>query len=106
MIIARVLAYQRNNPSAVRARQNRRRGRKLGAPGSYTAEDVADMYESQRGLCAYCETPLDGKYHVDHMTPLCRGGTNGWENLALVCPPCNHHKYTKTVEEFFGSASC
>ncbi len=100
---ARVRAYQRSNPDAVRAHQDRRRGRKRGATGSYTAKDVADMYANQCGLCAYCESLLDGKYHVDHMTPLCRGGANGWENLALVCPPCNLRKHARTVEEFFGS---
>ncbi len=102
-IKARIAAYKQSNPDSVRASENRRRSRKRAAEGSYTANDVTAMYESQDGLCAYCEAPLDGKYHVDHMTPLCRGGTNGWENLALVCPFCNQSKYTRTVEEFFNN---
>ncbi|MGI8910832.1 MAG: HNH endonuclease [Rubrobacteraceae bacterium] len=100
-IKTRIAAYKRSNPDSVRASQDRRRGRKQATGGSYSAEEVANMYESQGGLCAYCELPLNGKYHVDHMTPLCLGGTNSWENLAVVCPFCNQSKHTKTVEEFF-----
>lgn len=58
------------------------------------------MFEDQGGLCAYCAKPLGGDWHVDHMTPLVRGGTNGWENLAITCVDCNLSKHAKTAEEF------
>lgn len=73
---------------------------RLNAPGSHTAEDLEQMYESQEGRCAYCERELDEHFHVDHMTPVCRGGRNDWTNLAITCPTCNLRKNRKTVVEF------
>lgn len=72
-----------------------------GAEGSHTFEEVWQMHEDQGGLCAYCETPLFGTYHVDHMHPLSRGGRNDWVNLAITCAHCNLSKHNKTAEEFF-----
>lgn len=92
--------YYRNNPEIWRVSFARRKARKLAAKGSHTAEDIRDMYGSQGGLCAYCETPLFDRYHVDHMLPLSRGGADDWTNLALTCPECNLRKGTKTAEEF------
>ena len=76
------------------------RARKAGAEGSHTIEEIRQMYEDQGGLCAYCETPLFGEFNVDHMTPLFRGGSDDWENLAITCESCNKTKHTKTAVEF------
>jgi 5-methylcytosine-specific restriction endonuclease McrA len=43
---------------------------------------------------------LSKGYHVDHMTPLSRGGSNGPENLVCACRRCNLSKHNKTVPEF------
>ncbi len=43
------------------------------------------MIQDQSGVCAYCESTLNGNYHVDHMIPLSRGGRNTWSNLAITC---------------------
>lgn len=74
--------------------------RRAGAAGSHTVEEVWQMYEDQGGVCAYCEGELNGKYIVEHMTPLSRGGSNDWSNLAISCLPCNSSKKALTVEEF------
>lgn len=31
-------------------------------------------------------------FHVEHVIPLCRGGTNELANLVLACPSCNLRK--------------
>lgn len=81
---------------------NRRRiARKYQATGSHTAEEVLALGDSQDWLCAYCEKPLVREFHVDHMVPLSRGGSDGWDNLAITCPTCNLRKSNKTVEEFW-----
>jgi 5-methylcytosine-specific restriction endonuclease McrA len=41
-----------------------------------------------------------GKDHLEHKIPLCRGGTNEYNNLAVACQPCNYKKHTKTEEEY------
>ncbi len=84
---------------ARRHNQNRR-ARKLKAEGSFTAEDIKDLYATQGGRCYYCSVDLKEGYHIDHMTPLIRGGRNDVSNLCLACPRCNLRKHTKTAEEF------
>lgn len=58
------------------------------------------MLESQEHLCAYCERPLMGSFHVDHMIAISRGGRNDWSNLAITCDACNRSKHTKTPLQF------
>lgn len=79
----------------------RRRALERSVPGTFDAESMRQMYEDQDGLCAYCEVPLHGRFHVEHMVPLSRGGSNYWHNVALACPECNATKGNKTVKEFF-----
>lgn len=97
--------FSREEVKAIRAKQQaERRGLLLTAGGAHSAEDILQMVEDQGRLCAYCEEPLDASYHVDHMTPLVRGGSNDWSNLAISCQPCNSRKHAKTAEEFMSGS--
>lgn len=60
------------------------------------------VYDKTEGKCFYCEVQLmlEGDWHVDHMHPKSRGGSNDISNLAPSCPTCNMKKGRKTVEEF------
>ena len=82
-----------------KARRARRRARLAGAPGRYTADDVAAQMAEQDGCCMYCGERVTD-YHVDHYIPLARGGSNGPENIVIACPPCNLKKGTKMPHEF------
>jgi 5-methylcytosine-specific restriction endonuclease McrA len=68
--------------------------------GSHTLVEIAQMVRDQEGACAYCGKEFGDRYHVDHMMPLSRGGTNDWTNLAITCVFCNLSKHTQTAEEF------
>lgn len=88
-----------------RAARSRRRAAQAGAPGSHGPADVLRLWHRQRGECARCgsrfgKRPSDGGYHVDHVTPLSRGGSDWPRNLQLLCPPCNLSKQGKTPAEF------
>lgn len=96
--------WQQSNPEKRRITYtlalHRRRARKHAAPGSHTSTDIDILYINQRGKCAYCGCDLNGKYHVDHIVPLSRGGTDYAENLALACPHCNMSKNNKLLSEW------
>ena len=56
--------------------------------------------------CYLCLKPVDfGKDHLEHKTPLSRGGKNTYDNLEVSCPRCNLMKRNKTVEEFMSYAT-
>ncbi len=50
--------------------------------------------------CDYCGKECGDRYQFDHRVPVCRGGSNDMDNLALSCPPCNSRKGALTDEEF------
>jgi len=59
------------------------------------------MYEKQNGKCMYCGNKLTLHYlHVDHKTPISKGGRDIPSNKQLVCQPCNNRKSNKTDGEF------
>ena len=47
----------------------------------------------QHGRCLYCGMrPRRSRLEIDHRVPLAKGGTDGLDNLALACGPCNRRK--------------
>lgn len=84
--------WRAENPEQWSAIAHRARAKRLNAPGTHTAADIRNLHETQNGECFWCGTTLDDGYHVDHLYPLSKGGSNGPENLALACPSCNLHK--------------
>jgi 5-methylcytosine-specific restriction endonuclease McrA len=43
--------------------------------------------------CCYCRRVfLFTELTVEHIVPLCLGGTNDPSNIALACSPCNHER--------------
>lgn len=43
-----------------------------------------------------------GRYHVDHVHPIAKGGSNGRENIVLACRKCNLSKRDRLPIEFAG----
>lgn len=66
------------------------------------ALEIGAMFCEQDARCVYCGQMLD-TYHIDHKTPVKRGGTNAEDNLHLTCPRCNLRKGTMTHDEFLVS---
>lgn len=52
--------------------------------------------------CHYCDIPLTLRTTTkDHLTPLCRGGSNLIDNLVPACLTCNQAKGILTEEEYW-----
>jgi 5-methylcytosine-specific restriction endonuclease McrA len=73
----------------------RRRALMRKAAGYHSADDIRQIYNAQKGRCAYCRCRLGDAYHVDHIISLARGGTNWPSNIQLTCKPCNLRKNAK-----------
>lgn len=76
-----------------------RRARECNAVGRIRTKDIKMLLNTQGSRCKYCNCKVND-YHVDHVIPLSRGGTNLPENLVITCPRCNLQKHTKTPEEW------
>jgi hypothetical protein len=89
----RVLIYRRTSES-------RRRATKDASQVHYTSKDVERLRILQKGRCASCRIRLGEDFHVDHRTPLAKGGDNGPLNIQLLCKSCNCRKSAKDPVEF------
>lgn len=92
--------WRKNNPEKARAIRRRHEALKRGAYGDHTAEDIQTQYERQKGKCYYCHQKVGDHYHVDHVVPLSRGGSNSCENLVIACAQCNQRKKDKLPHEW------
>ena len=92
-------AYRAANPEKMAAKYRRRRASKVNAEGFHTAQDVRLIFCRQRGMCANCNKKLfksgEKKFHVDHINPLAKGGSDWPSNLQCLCPSCNLRKSAK-----------
>lgn len=101
----RVKNWRIKNPDKARVMVSNNKARRKGAPGRYVKSDITALFKSQNGVCVYCSALLIDGYHVDHIIPLARGGSNWPINLQLTCPLCNMSKGAKTHEEFIKVAA-
>ena len=54
----------------------------------------AQVWTKTDGRCAYCDVqlnPFDG-FEIDHVHPVCKGGTDDIDNLVPSCHTCNQRK--------------
>lgn len=50
--------------------------------------------------CRYCGIQSDkAQLEIDHVVPVCKGGTNDLENLATACFDCNRGKAGNPIEK-------
>ncbi len=83
------------NASAVRTSQRAKALRRKHGGSLQTSELRAVMAEP----CAYCGADPE---HVEHCTPIVRGGRNDADNVVSACQDCNLRKGRLTVLEFLG----
>ncbi len=96
-ITASARQWRHANPIPVRAARHRRRERiKTGQP--YTSRQAELILNLQDGCCAYCDEYSN--LQIDHVIPLCRGGSNHFSNIQWLCAFHNQSKHHLTDGEY------
>lgn len=102
-VIAKVGDWVKKNPGKYRTVQrasfHRRAARVRENGGSFTPGQIEALRRLQKNRCAACEKPLT-EYHIDHVMPVAKGGSNDISNIQLLCPKCNRQKSAKHPVEF------
>lgn len=98
--------YRESHNEQRKANHHTRRARKKGNGGTLTAADITMQIRSQTDKkgqlhCWWCGEKLN-KWHVDHVIPLARGGSNAPENIVISCPTCNMTRKDKLPHEWNG----
>lgn len=74
---------------------------------------LAKVYKHDHGVCYICgkHLILNDDYNrsdaptIEHVVPICKGGTHTWNNVRLACRACNTAKGTKSLKEYIKKAS-
>lgn len=99
--------WNRDNPDKVRlylrVTGHRRRSAVEASSRHFTSADVDRILKQQRGRCAYykrCGRDIRKGFHIDHIKPLSKGGSNEPSNIQLTCGSCNISKNNRDPEEW------
>lgn len=96
-------AWQARNPDYRRLQSHTRRARKQLVGGRLSNGLRQKLFLLQRGKCPCCGKPLGNNYHLDHIHPISRGGSNTDDNMQLLRARCNIQKHSKHPVEFMQS---
>jgi 5-methylcytosine-specific restriction endonuclease McrA len=97
---ATIREWRKNNPEKTRFFDKAKCAKRRSAMGSHTAQDERLQYARQNGNCHWCETPVGSNFHIDHIIPLSKGGTNNPDNICVACPTCNNRKHCMMPDEW------
>lgn len=95
------LKFKKEHPDRIRLHKknyNHKR-RNLEMQGDVTTEQLNELIDGSNNVCFWCDTYTE-KIHLDHITPLAKGGKHTINNLVVSCPECNFKKGAKDPEVF------
>lgn len=85
-----------------RTMRKTRRYRQARRNGKFETISLERLYKRDKGVCYLCGKHLflNADYNrldaptIEHVIPICKGGTNSWDNVRLSCRDCNVKKGT------------
>ena len=92
--------YGREHPEKTKARNANRRAVAYGVDGHLSLANIAAQRTAQNGRCHWCGEKVGRHYHVDHVQPMSKGGTNTSGNIVIACADCNRAKGPNLPEEW------
>lgn len=71
--------------------------------GTLTVKEIDRIIKYSKGLCYWCGDIYGDKYHLDHYTPVAKGGATNIDNMVVSCAKCNQSKGAKSPYVFANS---
>ena len=97
---ANTAKHTANNPEIVKTKNKLRSERSAASGGAFTETELSTVRKLLGNRCRFCDAPLEDGGHVEHLTPVSRGGSSFLGNITLSCAKCNLAKTNKTLSEF------
>jgi 5-methylcytosine-specific restriction endonuclease McrA len=93
--------WNKEHPERMRALKQKGELNRRARKRNQFVEDIDPqvVFERDQGICGICGTAVIGKFHVDHVIPLSKGGLHTYGNVQTVHPICNERKGPKLQEE-------
>lgn len=79
--------------------KHRRRAILRGQEAKATAKQIREAKEKAGGRCFYCSECVEN-LTIDHVVPICNGGTHTLDNIVFACHSCNSWKSGSNANEF------
>lgn len=95
-----IVEWCAKNKDSVRIYSHTRRARKRENGGKLSKGLADKLFKLQKGKCACCKKLLGDNYHMDHIMPLAKGGSNTDDNMQLLTATCNLQKRAKDPIDF------
>lgn len=93
--LARVNARHKADPEYDRDKAHQSRAKKAGAPIVEFVRRL-EIYERDAGICHLCSEPVALEdFQIDHVIPLCQGGSHTYANVRAAHARCNRKKAYK-----------
>lgn len=79
------------HPDRNREKENRRRVRKFG--NKIEKISFGEIWDRDSGICGICHCYIaNGKWELDHIVPISKGGQHIYANVQVAHPTCNRKK--------------
>lgn len=94
--------WRKNNKDKIKIINRNTKLKRKAVPGEHSLNDIKNKFKEQWGACYWCFEPLH-EYHIDHIIPVSKGGTNNPDNICIACPACNLQKKAQLPEDWINS---
>ena len=88
-----------------KAADHRRKALMQNIEGEHSTEELIKAIEFFDGKCAYTGKPLEEHFHIDHVVPVSKGGTNYIWNIVPANGSPNISKSDNDMEEWYRQQS-
>ena len=81
-----------NQLCQLKGKNTEKRSTKRRRPNEFSTTQKKQIASKQKWKCKCCKELLKADYQVDHIKPICKGGSSDISNGQALCPACHKKK--------------